>query len=438
MTKLAVSLFIIFIAALGYLAILNKETVTLKLGENHIYEIPKIALILLSGAFGALSMLIIVAIRDTKHYIENWRNQRQQKRDLRIQEAYGRGLDAFIAGKDEEAEEIFNRIIQDELAHLNSLLRLGDIAFKTGNKGRAKDFYTKAREIQPRNIEVLFSLEKVFEAEQKWNEALRYLDNILEMDEENPNALYRKREVYETNKNWEALLDVQYKILKSDIPQREKQKEHKNLAGYKYELGCHYLEKGDIEKAKKVLKAIIKLDKNFSSAYLALAESYLREGNVEESESLLIKGYETIPTLALLMRLEDILIGVGEPGRIIDIYQKAIQNNPADPKLHFLLAKLYYRLEMIDYAFEKINAALDTATVDYHYLHTLLGNIYEKRMQHDKASQEFKKALKVDKPVLVPFCCHECGYTTKDWLGRCPECKSWNTFAIDLDGTCKA
>lgn len=436
MTKLAVSLFIVFITALGYLAILNKETVTLKLGENYVYEIPKIALILLSSAFGALSMLIIVAIRDTKHYIENWRNQRQHKRDLRIQEAYGRGLDAFIAGRYEEARETFDRILHEEPNHLNSLLRSGDIALEMGDILKAKDFYTRAKEIQPQNIEVLFSLENVFETDQKWHEALRYLDNILEIDEENPNALHKKRKIYEVNKDWESLLDVQYRILKSDISQKEKQIEHKNLLGYKYELGCYYLEKGELEKAKKILKAIIKVDKNFTSAYLALAESYLREGNAEESESLLIKGYETTPTLALLMRLEDILIGVGEPGRIIDIYQKAIQNNPADPKLHFLLAKLYYRLEMIDYAFEKINAALDTAPVDYPYLHTLLGNIYEKRMQYDKASQEFKKALKVDKPVLVPFCCHECGHTTKDWLGRCPECKSWNTFAIDLDGTC--
>ena len=437
MTKLAILLFIIFITALGYLSILNKEPVTLSLGEKHIYEIPKIALILISSALGALAMLVIVAIRDLKHYIENWQNLRQQKKDLKIQESYAKALDAFIALRYEEASEIFNHILEEEPDHLNTLLRLGDIAFRTGDFTKAKEFYTKAKDIRPRSIEVLFLLEKVFEAEKKWHEALRYLDNILEMDEENPMALYRKRDIYEVNKNWESLLDVQYKILKSDISPKEKQTEHKNLLGYKYELGCYYLEKGDTDKAKKVLRAIIKLDKNYTSAYLALAESYLRKGEVEEAEDLLVKGYETTSALVFLMRLEDLLIDIGEPGKIIDLYQQAIQKNPRDPRLQFFLAKLYYRLEMIDYAFERITSAIDSTAADYPDMHTLLGNIYEKHMQHDMAAQEFKKALKVEKPLLVPFCCSECNYITKDWLGRCPECKSWNTLALDFDGTCK-
>jgi len=435
MTKLAVFLFIIFVMALGYLAILNEGTVTLKLGEKHIYEIPKIAFILLSSAFGALAMLVIITVRDAKRYIENLQNIRHQKKDLQIQESYGKGLDAFIAHRYVEAEEIFNRVIEEEPAHLNSLLRLGDIAFKKGEIVNAKDFYTRAKEVRPQSIEVLFSLEKVFESEQRWQEALRYLDNILEMDEGNPMALYKKREIHEINRNWEALLDTQYKVLKSAILQRGKQEEHKNLIGYKYELGCYYLERGDIEKAKKVLRTIIKLDKNFISAYLALAESYLREDNIEEAQELLIKGYETTSAPVFLMRVEDIIIGMGEPSRIIEIYQKAIQNNPQDSRLHFFLAKLFYRLEMIDDAMERINIALDTTGVDYPALHILLGNIYEKRMKYNESAKEFKRALKVEKPMLIPFCCSKCGYPTKEWLGRCPECKSWNTFTIDLDGT---
>ncbi|MBI4839183.1 MAG: DUF1049 domain-containing protein [Nitrospirae bacterium] len=437
MTKFVVFLFIVFITALGYLAILNKETVTLNLGSGHIYEVPKVALILISSAFGALAMLVITTVRDLKQYIENWQGLRRHKKDLQIQELYSKALDAFIALRYDEASEIFNSIVEEQPEHLNALLRLGDIAFVTGDMLKAKDFYSKAKEVRPKSIEVLFSLEKVFEAEQKWQEALRYLDNIIEMDEENPMALFRKREIHERNRNWEDLLDTQYKILKSDISHKEKQTEHKNLIGYKYELGRHYLEKGDIDKAKKTLRAIIKLDKNFVAAYLALAESHLRGGDVEDAEDILMKGFETTSATVFLLRLEDLLIDTGEPGRIIDIYQDAIQKNPRDSRLQFFLSKLYYRLEMIDYAFERITAALDTSAVDYPDLHTLLGNIYEKHMQYDRVAAEFKNALKVHKPFLVPFCCSECSNITKDWVGRCPECKSWNTLTIDLDGTCK-
>ncbi|MBI5025529.1 MAG: tetratricopeptide repeat protein [Nitrospirae bacterium] len=436
MGKFAIFLLIIFVAALGYLAILNKETVTMRFGPDSIYEIPKIALILFSSALGALAMLAVIVVRDARRYIENWQNVRQQKKESRLQEYYTKGLDALVAFREQEAEEHFSRIIQEEPNHINSLLRLGDLAFNSGDIIKAKDYYIKAKELSPRNIEILFSLEKVFEAEQKWQEALRYLDNILEIDEESPLALYRKRDAFENMKRWDSLLDVQYKILKSELPEREKEREHKNLIGYKYELGRHYLESGDVDRAKKLLRAVVRQDKDFIPAYLALAEAYLRDGEVEEAEELLTRGYETTSSLVFLARLEDLFIALGEPGKIIGLYQKAVQKDPKDQKLQFFLAKLYYRLEMIDDAYETV-VSMDAGSLDYPDLHNLLGNIYQRRMQYDKAAEEFKKALKLKKLLLVPYCCNNCGYKSKDWSGRCPKCKRWDTFILDMDGSCK-
>ncbi|HCC69240.1 MAG TPA: hypothetical protein DEP99_05075 [Nitrospiraceae bacterium] len=434
MGKFAIFLIILFVAALGYLAILNKETVTLRFRPDSIYEIPKIALILFSSALGALTILAVIVARDARRYIESWQDVKQQKKESRLQGYYTKGLDALVAFRGQEAEEHFSRIIQEEPNHINSLLRLGDLAFSSGDITKAKDYYIKAKELSPRNLEILFSLEKVFEAEQKWQDALRYLDNILEIDEESPLALYRKRDVFENMKRWDLILDVQYKILKSDLPKREKEREHKNLIGYKYELGRHYLESSDIDRAKKLLRAVVRQDKDFIPAYLALAEAYLRDGEVEEAEELLVRGYDTTSSLVFLARLEDLFIALGEPGKIIGIYQNAIQKDPKDQKLQFFLAKLYYRLEMIDDAYETI-VSMDVGSLDYPELHNLLGNIYQRRMQHDKAAEEFKKALKLKKLLLVPYCCNNCGYKSKDWSGRCPKCKRWDTFLLDMDGS---
>ena len=32
----------------------------------------------------------------------------------------------------------------------------------------------------------------------------------------------------------------------------------------------------------------------------------------------------------------------------------------------------------------------------------------------------------------IIFVCRECGATSPKWLGRCPECESWNTFEEEL------
>ncbi len=437
MTKLVGFLVITFIALLAYLAILNQGVVSLKLSEKHIYEIPKIALILFSVVIGSLAMLAIGVVRDARRYIESLQHLRQHKKELKTQEYYSKGLDAFFASRYDEATEFFNRVIESDSSNVNALLRRGDIAFDKGDLVGARDFYIKAKEIRPQSVETLFSLEKVFESERKWQEALRYLDNILDIDAENPKALYRKRGICETNKDWEAMIDIQHRLLKSDITHEEREKEHKNLLGYKYELGRYYLEKGEIDKAKKALKTIIKLDKDFSAAYLAMAESFLSEGDAEEAENILMKGYQTTSAvLVFLVRLEDFFISAGEPGRIIDLYQKAIQAKPGDASLQFFLAKLYFRLEMIDYAYETI-MGIDTTAADFPDLHILLGDVYERHNEYDKAAGEFRKALNAERPFLVPFCCSHCSYTLKDWIGRCPGCNEWNTLALDISGTCK-
>ncbi len=435
MAKLTVFLVIIFLIILSLLAFFNKHSVNLTVWEGVTYEIPVVALILISAAIGTFSVFITVAIRDARRYFDHWKEQRQHKKALRIQDLYSKGMDAFFASRYDEAKELFMKIMGEEPAHINALLRLGDISFNKGDLVKAKDLYAKANEIRPRNIEVLLSLERLFETQGRWQEALRYLDNILEIDDENPKALYRKREIFEKVKRWKELLEVQYKIIKSDISDEEKEKEQKNLVGYKYELGSYYLEQGDTDKAIKNLKSIVKIDRDFIAAYLTLADAYLKEGNPDEAEEILRKGFAETSSLVILARLEDHLMAMGEPDKAIDLYQKAIQRRPQDVKLQFFLAKLYYRLEMIDHAFETATS-IDTASFDSSDLHILLGNIYERRMQHDRAVEEFKKALKVDRPLIIPFYCNHCGYTSRDWVGRCPDCKEWNTFTFD--GTHKA
>lgn len=429
MAKLTVFIVIVFLIILSLLAFFNKHSVSLTVWQGVTYELPIVALILISAAIGTFSVFITVAIRDARRYIENWREQRQHKKALRIQELYSKGMNAFFASRYDEAEDFFNKILDEEPNHTNALLRLGDIYFNKDDLSKAREYYAKANEIEPRNIEIIFSLERLFEAQQRWQEALRYLDNILEIDDENPKALYRKREILDRTRRWEELLDVQNMIIKSDIPAEERKIEEEKLNFYKYELGVYHMEHGDTEKAIKILKTIIRVDKDFTPAYIALADAYLKEGNTDEAEDILRKGFAETSSLVTLVRLEDHLMAMGEPDRAIEAYQMAIQQTPHDMRLHFFLAKLYYRLEMIDHALETATS-IDTATFDPHELHILLGNIYERRLQYEKATNEFKKALKVDKPLIIPFTCSNCGYRTMEWAGRCPDCRKWNTLTL--------
>ena len=161
------------------------------------------------------------------------------------------------------------------------------------------------------------------------------------------------------------------------------------------------------------------------------------EGDSEEAVNLLEKAYEDTHSTIILARLEDLLISLGEPSRLISIYKNSISKKPNDPVTKFFLGKLFYRLEMVDDAFE-ILTGIDTAGLSYPELHQVLGNLYMRKNQPEKAVQEFKKAVDIKFSLKLPYCCKQCGYTADEWSGRCPDCKSWSTFQLNLEGACKA
>jgi lipopolysaccharide biosynthesis regulator YciM len=438
MGKLIVLFILIILSALGVLAYFNQGMVSLTVWQDITFEdIPIIALILISTAVGFFSMFVVTVIRDTKRYIDNWHQQRRQKKEHKIEDNYSRGLNAFYAARYDESIELFTRVITEEPKHANAYLRLGDIAFEKGDLISAKDHYSKAEAVRPRDIEVLLSLEKVFERDRKWQDALKYLNRVLEIDDGNMMVLRKKRDIFEKNKRWEDLIEVQGRILKGDLSESETSREEERLVGYRYELGQQQIEKGETEKAIKTLKSIIKTDVNFVAAYIALAEAYLKDNRVDDAREILEKGYEATFSLVFLVRLEDIFLALGEPGKIIDCYLKAVERNRTDPKIQFFLAKLYFRLEMLDDALTTINN-IDTTVFDSTDVHILLGYIHERRSKYEEAAEEYRKALRVERPIVVPFCCSRCGYTSKEWRGRCPECKNWNGLVFDLDGTCKS
>lgn len=436
MGKGSLLIIVLFLIALGYFATLNKEPIAITLTPKTIYETPKIALILLSSAAGAAVMLLVFFIRDTKRFISNRQYQRRQKKDMKVQELYSKALNAVLADNEEEARSALESILHEDPDHLDTLLRLGDVAAGNEDYQKALDYYKKAGEIQPHNLEVLFSLERIMEETDRMTDALAYLDEILEIDSDNLTALFRKRSISEKRDEWDELLDLQKTIIECEHNEKDRQREQMNLLGYKYEQGRFSLENNNIEKAKKAFRTILKLDKDFLPAYLGLAEVILREGENEDALSFLEKAYEQTSSMIILARIEDLLINLGDPARLIRIYKNYISKDPQNQALRFFMGKLYYRLEMLDDAFETLST-VDTGNAAYPDLHHLLGDIYLRRQLWEKAIEEFRKVIDTKRSIRLPYCCSNCRHSSLEWSGRCVNCKAWNTYHLNLHGTCK-
>ena len=96
MSKLAVFIFVVFLAVLALFAIHNQEVATVNIPFGKAYETPTIALILLSIAIGALAMLFIFVVRDTKRYVGNIAIPETTEKRRKGPGALFKGVELFI------------------------------------------------------------------------------------------------------------------------------------------------------------------------------------------------------------------------------------------------------------------------------------------------------------------------------------------------------
>ena len=413
----------------------NQGMITVNLLPSKSYEISTSSFFLISLSIGAGVILILYLMRDFKRFLRGLRVQREQRKRTKIQELYTKGLNSLLAKRNPEAVSFFQKVLAIDPNHVDTLLRMGISQLREKNPQEAILLHQKALSLDSDNQEVMFSLAADYEEAKRYDDALKVYQTILSKDSSNLTALIKMRDLYQRINQWEELYEAQRRLIANPLSPIEQEVEHRKLVGFKYEFGRSLLEAGDTERAKKVFRGVIKLDKDFIPAYLGLGEVYLEEDKVKEAAELWEKAYKMTSSVLLLHRLEDVYLKQGEPGKAIEIYTQAVNWKPQDISLKFFLGKLYYRLEMVDEAFD-ILSSVDWGDKEFPDVHKLLGNIYLRRGSLGLAASEFKKALGFKKQIIIPYVCSNCELKTADWSGRCPNCGKWNTFGMNLEKTC--
>jgi tetratricopeptide (TPR) repeat protein len=409
----------------------NQGMMVVNLLPSKSYEISKSAFFLVSLSVGAGIIFILYFLRDVKRFLRGLKVQREQKKRLKIQELYTKGLNSMLAKRNADAIRFFQKVLAIDPNHVDTLLRMGISQLREKNLQEAILLHQKALELDPDNQEVLFSLAAGYEEAKRYDDALTTYKKIVSNDASNLTALIRMRDLYQRLNQWEQLYETQTRVLANPFMPTEQEVEHRKLVGFKYEFGRSLLEAGDFDRARKLFRGVIKLDKDFIPAYLGLGEVYLEEDKSREAAALWEKAYKMTSSSLLLHRLEDLYLKQGEPGKAIESYVQAVNWKPQDIKLKFHLGRLYYRLEMVDEAFD-ILSSVDWGDMDYPAVHKLLGNIYLRRGSLGLAASEFKKALGFKKQIVVPYVCSNCDAQSADWTGRCLNCGKWNTFEAKL------
>jgi lipopolysaccharide biosynthesis regulator YciM len=429
MLRLLLTVFLIIVASFiyGYFQELNPTSITVRIGPGSEFELRPVSLVLISMAAGALVVTLLVGVHETKHLIVNWRSARLRRREEKVEALYREGMQAFLSKRSAEASDLFQKALTLNPNHVSSLLWMGNILRAENNWAEAIHIHRKARTVDERNIEVLLALARDLEAAKRFEEGQQVLQDILKLDPSNLTALIRKRDLYMRLEKWSDALEIQHRLVKSVLPQAEQHDENQLLVGITYEVGRQLLERGHPEKARRYFRGAIKRDKAFLPAYIGLGEILISEGKSRNAAEILEKVYAKSTNVIILHRLEELWLDLGEPGEIIRIYQEALQRDPHNAVLKFYLGKLFYRLEMIDEAFDLLST-LEGPQDQMSDYHKIMANLHLRKQQMEYAVQELKKALGFKKRVVVPYLCSRCQEESSEWSGRCRQCGGWNTY----------
>ncbi len=429
MFRLLITIFLISAGVFiySYFRELNPGTVLVHTSPGAEFELSPVTLVLISMAFGAVIATFVVGVQQTAHLILNWRSNRLVRRKEKVDTLHRDGTHAFMSKHTLEAITLFEKALAIDPNRVDSLLWLGNVYRSEQNYAEAIRHHQHAHRVDDRNIEVLLELGKDLEGAKRYEEALQALQKILQIEPDNLTALIRKRDLNIRLERWSEALEIQHRLLKANLPAAEKQAESALLIGCMYEVGRQLLERGHPDKARRYFRGAIKKDRTFLPAYIGIGEILIHEGKTKEAVEIFKKVYTRTRSMIILHRLEELYLDQGEPSEIIRVYQEALQQNPQNPVLQFYLGKLYYRLEMVDEAFDRLSTieGPQDHLLDYHQI---MANLYLRKQQFEEAIVELKKALSFKKRVVVPYICTQCQLESAEWSGRCRRCAKWNTL----------
>ena len=387
----------------SYARELNPGAITVRTSPSIQFELSPVTLVVFSMAVGAVLVALAVGMRQTVHVIGNWRSTRLLRRKEKIDALHREGTHAIMSKRTVEAISLFERALAMDPNRVDSLLWLGNIYRVENNFAEAIRLHQRANRVDDRNIEILLELANDLEGAKRYEDALQTLHKMLKVEPDNLTALIRKRDLLIRLEKWSEALEIQHRLLKANLAEPERLAEAQLLTGCTYEVGRQLLERGHPDKARRYFRGAIKRDRTFLPAYVGIGEILLREGKTKQAVEILKKVYAKTRSNIILHRLEELFLEQGEPSEIIRVYQEALRQDPNNPALQFYLGKLYYRLEMVDEAFDILSTVegVQDQLADYH---KIMANLYLRKHADGAGRHRTEEGPAFQKTCGRPLC----------------------------------
>lgn len=428
---------LVLIAFFEYLYALNPVKIPLHYAPGTQHIINEYLIIYIFSAFlaGIFLILLINIFKDLIFQIKNLFFKRTQFIKAEIDNSVNKSYDLYIKGQYDKAIEILNKYLAAYEKSVGAYLLLAKIYKHKGKPKDCESNLNKALNIEKDNINALNEAGNLYKLTKDYDKAVAYYTKAVDLSGDNLYAIAQLKDIYIKRGEWKNAYRMSKLFLSQSKDKDINKKEESDMLGLKYEFGKYLLEKeNDLVRSAKRFNQVLTQNRNFVPAYISLGDIYIKKGKYSEMYDLWEKAFLKTGNLAILIKIEDSAIKASHPENIIKFYQELIYDNPEKWEYRLFLGKLYIRLEMIDDALSNL-LEIPASIFKDNSLNLLLAECYFKRGKYNDAAVNFKKSLKNQYPIKLPFVCSNCGFVSYNYSSICPSCNKWNTFNIKTAGT---
>ena len=257
--------------------------------------------------------------------------------------------------------------------------------------------------------------------------ALEAFQEVVRLDPKNRYALVNLQKLYEEQHQWADALRLRGEIATLDGGRHPEDRQI--LAFLTNEIGRARSRNGEKDAAGRMFVEAIDIDARTAPAYLNLGDIREQQGNpaaaIEAWESLAREA----PDRAHLAfeRLERAYATLGAPRRFSELCQRLIAQNPQDWRARLALSKHLAAQSRNREAFEVLLEALP------HNPHGLAihEQIWQTLSELDLEPSLVRRYTTLTNEAvfyLDPHVCTRCRYRSTELLWQCPQCHEWDTF----------
>ena len=364
------SIFILILIVFGYLFYLNPGEVNFILYEDYTLFISPALIAFGAFLIGSFFVFLVTLFVDAKRAFDLWRSSKRERREGVVRERYSNALEQMLKGNIAQAKEMLVKIIEKRPQHLPAFISLANLNCLEGKHGEAIDILIRAKTIDPENLSSLFDLAKNYRSLKEFTLAVETLDQILERDSSNREALRKKREILCRGARLVASLPDAKRCGEAHQGKEELLAEKKILMGLEFKFAEDLAQRGNFKEAEKILRAIIKEDREFIPPYVVLGDVLQRLGSPTRRARSGGKRWKPSGTLFSWNVWRLCIFPWRLPRKALHFYHEYVRQRPEDTVLRFFFCRLLIRLEMIDEALEQLRE-LETSGTSFPELYLL-------------------------------------------------------------------